>query len=117
MKYKIKLSEILRTINRGDDIYICHAIRAILLRRSDIRSILWVNPNNVFNAMHNIMPEVFSRSEYANCTVVDWINLNKVPNHLRIKGYRNLRTDEYRIELLRWMISKVGDQTLSVKVE
>lgn len=114
MKYEIKLSEILRIINRGDDIYICHAIRAKIRVNHNL---LWVFPETVFTAMHSLMPEVFSRRENSHCTVIDWMNLNKVPNHLRCRGYDNLRPDFYRIELIRWMISKVGDQTLSVEAE
>lgn len=114
MLFKIKLSEIRKVIEGGNAHYICHAIRDKVRRDTD-GEIEFIWPKDVFLAFQKVMPTLFVNEKKHHHTIISWMNLNKVPNKLRVLAHDNMVSGEYRIELLNWMVSKIGDQTITVR--
>ena len=115
MKFKIKLSKIIKILKDEDEEYICLAIRKQFRKKvksSEPRSIKTLS---VHRALHELMPAVFKSRIPPHTTIFTWMNANKLPNNLRSSALLTLDNDEYRIRLLQWMISKVGDQTITVE--
>lgn len=116
MNFKIKLSKIIEVLRDGEEEYICLAIRKEFRKSRKVKKQGYIDTTSVHRALHTLMPLVFKPRVPAHTTIFSWMNSNKLPNNLRSSALLSMDNDEYRIRFLQWMISKVGDQTITVEV-
>lgn len=119
LQHTLKLSDILAIMIRDKNNFTCHAIIKHAAECVDKR-IAWskgyrVSESDYLDALAIIAPNNFKKCEFPGFQILYWVK--NMPGHLRYKT--ELFGDQhhnYRVKLLKWMINKFGDHTITVKI-
>jgi hypothetical protein len=108
---KIRISKILKQLEKGRVSFICHAAERIFHKKEDTAFVC--DGVATFKEFKKIIPEYMHDVCIGN-NITLWTKGKTLPKYLR-KSRRNDPADVFRIKLLKWIIEEFGDQKLKFR--